>query len=174
MLIHILRKTILDPSKLETSDIIKKLRGSVHPRTFDAIVRKVDKELSKLKPSETSNLTWTKMAALFGYGAEQNTRDNVYIWETLSKVFGDDYDGKHIKIALGSILQWRLALREDNWVQWIDNTGAIDSFTDKEITVSNYWIDNDFDLTGVKDYRRTQVQATTLNLDKLAEKFKRV
>ena len=144
MLVRIMSQKTLDPAKLEGRDILKKLRNNLHARTYAAILRKVDAELDKLTPSRNSNLTWTKMAALFGYNADQNTKDNNYIWGHLVDVFGDDEDGKFVKMALGSLLQWRISLRKDIWVLWTEQTGATDQFTDKEITRSNYWIDNDF------------------------------
>ncbi len=144
MLVRIISQKKLDPAKLEERDILKKLKSNVHARTYQAILRKVDAELDKLKPSQNSNLTWTKMAALFGYNAGQSTKDNNYIWDNLVDVFGDEEDGKFVKMALGSLLQWRISLRKDIWVLWTEQTGAMDHFSDKEITRSNYWIDNSY------------------------------
>lgn len=132
----------IDPKDLEGSDYIKAAMKKLPSVTFDKIVRTVDKALDNLRPTRSSALVWTKAGALFGRKSAEPLKDVNHLWEKGNLIF----DGVPLLKFVGTILMWRISLRDDTWLLHRFKTGEIDPMTGKEIKINQYWIDNDYEL----------------------------
>jgi hypothetical protein len=96
--------------------------------------------LSSQKPSATSKLIWTRFAAFAGEGSTMPHADLQWAWDLGTKLWGED----HAQIGLGGALRWRISVRPETWLMYVDRTGEIDPVSQKEITISSYWIDDNY------------------------------
>lgn len=153
----------VDPDEAEEFKHIQALVRKLPKVTFDRIVKSVDEAIASVKPSETSKLVWTCMAALFGRQNMQPSKRIDHIWENVIKAVGAD---KECQIAIGSLLWWRVSLREEIYLVFRRELGSIDPLTGKEITRSEYWIKEDYVFEG-----STRRPAKTVDVSRLAKSW---
>lgn len=130
---------LLEPEVIENWDVIKKAKKAFKDE-FQEMIDITDKELDILKPSDRSNLKWTKAGAMFGYGSKVDAIDK--IWEGAIALWGDN--SKIPLLFVGSLLMWRISIRDEKWLTVATETGKFDPDTDKEITERSYWINESF------------------------------
>lgn len=128
----------IDPDVIEDWDVLKKAKR-IYKAEFDEMVEIVDKEINSLRPSTSSNLTWTKAGAMFGYGQKVAAIDK--IWDHAINLWGPT---KIPLLFVGSLLMWRIAVRDETWLTVATEKGEVDPDTGKEITERSYWINEDF------------------------------
>lgn len=125
---------------IDADDIFK---GFVEPvakrldkRTFVVMVRTVDTELRKLKPSKSSSLVWTKCAALCGYQSDLSSKYANHLWKHAADATTFDPDG--CNKFVGSLIMWRIALLPQKWL----STKTLDR--DGVHPYRTYWINDVF------------------------------
>ena len=133
--------TLVDPKIAEEYEHIQALRRKLHPATYDRVWKTVREAVDSVRPSSLSKLVWTKMAALFGELSGRPKRDVDHLWDAVVSAVGDD---KECLIAVGALLRAVIAERAEIWLVYRRETGDVDPFTGKKITVSEYWIDENY------------------------------
>jgi hypothetical protein len=146
------RDHYVDPERAYESDYVQALKRVLNKKTFDRMIKTIDEALDDLKPSATSKLIFTKMAALFGPGSVVPARYVNHLWDNVVSVVGD---GKECLLAIGSMLRWRVSVRKEKWLVYKQVTEDLDPDTGKKISVSHYWIDEDFIPNIVKQKPKT-------------------
>jgi len=128
------------------------LGGRMHPETYTKVCRTIDTELNNLKPSTKSRLVWTNFGSLIGHGSSAPHKDLQHLWDKCESLFGQD---KALKKFLGTLVMWRISIRDDIWLVYREKmriknpvtgeyTDAIDPETGKPIKRCEYWIDNNY------------------------------
>lgn len=147
---------LVTPGQCQGNPILIKLTKTAHPATFTKMVNTIDVALGNLKPSAMSRLIWTKCGALVGHHSSEPTKDINHLWNSMDKIFlgGRDYSalkqsekedlGELCLKAMGSLLRWRISMLQDKWLLYKQETDRVNRHG-KDIYVSEYWINNDFD-----------------------------
>ena len=131
----------LNPADMEGSDYVYALKRDLNPKTFERITKTIDEGLEALASAGVNKLVWTKTGALLGYSSMQPKKHVDHVWENVIKVMGD---GKACLKSAGSLVRWRISLREETWLLYRQETDSIDPDTGRIIYVSEYWIKEDF------------------------------
>lgn len=131
----------VEPNKAANYAALVKLKNSLHTATFDRVIKTVDEAITSCRPSESSALVWTRSAALFGESSKQPHKHISHLWENVEAVVGR---GKYTLKAVGGLLRWRISLQPDTWLVFRRDSDDLDLETGKLITISEYWINNDF------------------------------
>lgn len=129
-----------DPNEFLKWDIMKAAHRVFRPVTLDKMIRTTDLAVSTLQPSERSNLVWTKAGAIFGYHSKEPVASINHVWTMANDRWGTD--SKLPLLFVGSLLMWRISLRQEQWLTDASKTGNYDPDTGKEITERSYWINN--------------------------------
>jgi len=133
--------SFVDSNDMEKLPHIQALQRNLHQKRFARMIKTIDDAVVSIIKTggqlTTSDLTWTKAGALFGHNSLHPKRHVDHLWASIAQVTG--YTKEALK-ALGSLLRWRISLREENWLLFRRDTGNIDPDTGKEITISEYWI----------------------------------
>lgn len=138
----------VEPADAENYIALVKLRSSLHTNTFERLVKTVDEAIESCQPSQSSSLVWTRSAALFGHGSQQPHKWVKHLWDNVESVVGP---GKLTLKAVGGLLRWRISLRKDTWLVFRRDSDTIDPETDRLVTISEYWINNSFQLRKEKE-----------------------
>lgn len=159
----------------ENTELINALRRrySSNPQTFKMILRIIDDALNSLKPSISSELVWTKTGALFGKTSNRPLHDVDRLW---SRVEGAVGEGKNTLRTMGNLMRWRIAVREETWLVYRQETEEIDPDTGKKISISCYWIDESYEgQDGIRPRTKKEMKgkATPMDLERLLGKFKK-
>lgn len=129
----------IPPEKTESYEIVEALRRSLPKRTFNRVTATVRDAVLTQKPSQKSALVWVNTASLFGHGSMQPAKHIDHLWDKLTQIVGPELN----RLAVGSLLRWQISLiEEDTWLVYTVRTGEKDPSTGKEITRSEYWINN--------------------------------
>ena len=123
----------LKSEKLEESDLLKGIiRLTKANGHYQYLVDTFDDAIEQLVQSKIS-FTWTKLAALEGLQPA---------WVIIQGYFGTKISLDDI--SMGAILQWRVAVRAETtgekWFSKKDDLHRKDFFTQRNITVSEYFI----------------------------------
>jgi len=132
---------MVDPKTLEDSEYIKTATKKMAKVTFAKLIRTADTALDNLKPTQSTALVWTKAGALFGHKCTGPVNDINHLWEKSNEVF----DGVELLKFIGTLLMWRISLRDETWLLYRFNTGEVDPVTGKEIKINQYWIDENYE-----------------------------
>lgn len=125
----------INPTEIFTK-YVQPIATRLDGRTFDKMIRTVDTELAKLKPSQKSQLTWTRCAALCGYQSDAPTKSTNHLWTAAESATTFDPDGANKFV--GSLIMWRISLLPDTWISAKSkDDGAIHPYR-------SYWINNKF------------------------------
>lgn len=125
----------------EAYEVILAVKRRVPSVTWARIVKTVDEAIDSCEPSAVNKLVWTKMGALFGNAHMQPGARVDHLWEKVIGAVGDD---KNCLKAVGGLLRWRISVREETWLVYRRDTDECDPVTGKVITVSEYWVNDEF------------------------------
>lgn len=87
-----------------------------------------------------------------GYDSPLPHKDVLHVWESAEIAFQsllpnhrtDPHAEEHQLKFVGGLLRWRISLQPDIWLVYRRPSGNFNRFTGKEITVSEYWVNNDY------------------------------
>lgn len=127
----------MDPEDLKNCIWIQLLRQRLRPNSFKRLVKTTD-EAIETTISPDGKLTWTKTGVLFGYSSLQPKKHIDLAWDRVKQAVGD---GKECLLTMGSLVRWRIAVREEPWLLYCRETDSFDPDTGKKIHISEYWID---------------------------------
>lgn len=129
------------PEDSENYDVLQIVKTK-RPRHWPRMIKTVDEAVDWAEAQGANGrLVWTKMAALFGYSTLQPLARVTHLRDNIVAAVGDD---TACNLAIGGLLRWRISLRPDIWLVWRNESDERDPVTGKLITVSEYWIDNNF------------------------------
>lgn len=131
------RVHVITPKSVEKFDLIKAFKRRAPATTFARVIKTVDEALDALVEQGSAKFVWTKMGALLGHGSNRPKCNVDHLWEKVIEAVGD---GKECLMLVGSLLRWRISIRDENWVLVVQQTDEYDYEGDKWITVSTYWI----------------------------------
>lgn len=135
------KDVLVTPADCAGYDLLKCLERKLHPITHERCWKTVRDAVESVKPSKASKLTWTRMAALFGEKNLQPSRHVDHLWDSVISAVGDD---KECLQAIGALLRAVVAERPETWLVYRQETGDLDPITGKKITISSYWIDENY------------------------------
>lgn len=131
----------IEPNDVEESQYVEACKRNLDPRRFARAVKTVDEAVDFVVANGLGKLIWTKAGASFGHRSK-NPHDRInHLWDAVVDAVGD---GKECLITVGCLLRWRIALRPETWLLWVEETDDIDPDTGNKIKVSQYWVDNSF------------------------------
>lgn len=172
-------EVLVRPSDAESYEVLQAVKRKTLKVTFDKITRTVDQAVDSVKPTNKSKLIWTRSAALFGHGSMQPKANVDHVWDNVIAAVGDD---KQCLRAVGGLLRWRISLRDETWLVYRrkDVNGRLDPDTGKVISISEYWIDENYkQARQIKkamdlgtDYSAGPLRASMADLGKLRDRFK--
>lgn len=131
----------VNPKDAANYDVIQAVKRKVRVITWEKIIRTVDGGIDWSIDSGEGRLVWSKSASLFGNTSPLPKRDVDHLWEWVIDSVGSD---KECLQAVGGLLRWRTSLRDETWLVFRKDSGEIDPVTGKNITISEYWINEDF------------------------------
>lgn len=132
----------VNPSVEEEKDLIKILKTNCSQRpkvTFKKICRVFDEAIASVRPTKSSNLIWTKTGALFGHSTTRPLADVEYVWDCVKHSVGNS---KNCMFLMGNLMRWRISLLPEIWLVYKMKLDERDPETGRNISVSNYWIDD--------------------------------
>lgn len=128
---------LVDSSKLESDEIIQAFKRKLHAKTVARCIKTIDDQLNSLTPSEQSKLIWTRASALVGHSSMGPKKHIDHLWDSLISIVGDE---RLLLITMGTLLRWRVSLREENWLVYRRDSNLVDEVSGRTIKISEYWI----------------------------------
>lgn len=132
---------LVNPIDAENYDVIQAVKRKRQANTWSRMVQTVDEAIDWAEQTGAHRLIWTRSAALFGHGSLQPKARVDHLWDNVIAAVGGDVTCLK---AVGGLLRWRISLRTDTWLVYRKDTDEKDPTTGKLITVSEYWINNNF------------------------------
>lgn len=134
----------IDPNKEESRNpYLLALKRKLHPKTYDRIVKTCEDAIEEIVASSPDGkLIWTKTGALVGHNSVTAHKHVEHFWESIVKAVGPD---KACLKAAGSLVRLVIARRSEKWLCYRRESGHVDSDTGRDILISEYWINQDFD-----------------------------
>jgi hypothetical protein len=133
-------ESLVKPTSAYEYEPVQALEKKLPANTFDRIVKTVDEAIEHVRPTQKSKLVWTRMAALFGNNSLEPKKHIDHMWDKIIQITGEDL----ARLAIGGLLRWRISLRDETWLVYRRDSGDRDPLTNKLITISEYWIDNNY------------------------------
>ena len=127
---------LVDPKSFYNK-FIKTVANQIDPHEFNEMCRTFDIQLAGEKPSQKSQLVWTRLAKLVGYDSEDPSGSKEHIWEhAMVAVKGH---GEQCNLFVGALMMWRISLIDtETWlIQKTHDAGAIHPYR-------GYWVNNNF------------------------------
>lgn len=129
----------VDADDCEDYDVIQCLIRKLSAAEYARVLRIIRSGIRTVKPSKASALRWTRAAALYGHDSELPFVQE--LWDLVISAVGDD---KECLQAVGALLRMEIARLPDTWLVYRRDSDEYDPATGKLITISEYWVNNDF------------------------------
>jgi hypothetical protein len=127
----------VDPHRLENTKALKSLRRIVPDVTWDKIIRIVDGAIEDKVSDDITQLTWCCTGSMLGEDSSRPHGDINYIWNKISEKMGDE---RLSSITVGTLVQWRISLRDEEWYCNRVPTDTWDDISQCYIAYYQYWI----------------------------------
>jgi hypothetical protein len=138
---------LINPDDAANYDQIQAVATKL-PVDFVKAVKTVDAGVLWAKTKGGGQFVWTKAAAMFGHTSPfyaQYKSEVDHLWTTVISAVGD---GTNCVKCVGGLLRWRIALDPDDsgdiWLLWKKLTDDDDPITGRKISISEYFIKNDY------------------------------
>lgn len=135
-------KRLIPVSKTENFDLVQKFK-SCSGRKFVKVERIIE-EAVEYVVRMGGNVTWTRLAQMFGDNSPLPHADVRHVWEVLDEVFSGENDPdlykKFVNMTLGGLYCWKISCRGENWLRDISHKDRYDPITGNQITFATYWI----------------------------------
>lgn len=163
--------SLVKPQDAESYELLVKAKKELGTLRFGKDCRTIDAELERLITvgAATNKLVFTKTGFITGHQSVAPHKDVQHIWDSAEMVFPcrmtlnriDEAAAEAQLKMVGGLVRWRISLLDDTWLVYRRPSGKYNKFTGKEITISEYWINNNFIYTppakkrgfGVNDLR---------------------
>jgi hypothetical protein len=148
------RPTIVKPKDSGSYEVLTKALSVLGSIRFDKDCRIIDSALDELVASGVAlnKFVFTKAGFLVGHQAATPHRDVEHIWTSAEMVFPthlltgralDHANELQLKFV-GGLVRFRISLRDETWLVFRRESGMYNKYTGKEITISEYWINEAF------------------------------
>jgi hypothetical protein len=130
-----------DPKELEQLPYVQTFFKK-SSRVADKAIRTLDTAISEKKPSKASRLIWTRCADIAGNGSRIPSVDLNHLWDAIKRAAGSG--DRECGMCLGSIIKWRVSLRDEKWFCNKNDTPWTDPVTGKIVYWTGYWLNENF------------------------------
>jgi hypothetical protein len=151
------RPTLVKPKDAASYDLLCKARKNIGEIRFQKDCRIIDAALEKLvvEGQAKNKLIFTKAGFLVGHQSQAPHVEVQHVWDSAEFAFPsqmtlnrtDELAAECQLKFVGGLVRWRISMLDDTWLVYRRESGKFNKFTGKEITVSEYWIDNNFVFT---------------------------
>lgn len=131
---------LIDPAKVENSDVVQAVKREAHWKSFQRLLQTYSEGVD-WTVANGGNVIWTKTGALFGYGSKLPLNDVTHLWQTITQAVGND---RLCNITAGTLLKLTIAQRPETWLCTTRETGHLDPLTGDQIFALEYWINADY------------------------------
>ena len=125
------------PLKHENSKLLTTLKRKVKNVSWEKIIRIIDKAIADSVKNNTAKLTWCCTASMLGENSPQPHGDIEYVWSLVKEKMGDE---RLCIMTIGTLVQWRISLREEEWYCNSVETCGFDEIDKMPIYYYQYWI----------------------------------
>jgi hypothetical protein len=142
------------PQDAESYELLVKARTELGEIRFKKDCRIIDADLDRIikEGAAKNKLVFTKAGFIVGHSSLAPHKDVQHVWDSAEIAFPcqltlnriDELALEHQKKFIGGLVRWRISLLKDIWLVYRQPSGEFNRFTGKEITISQYWINNDF------------------------------
>lgn len=131
---------LINPTRT-TGGFVDALKRKLPSVTFNKLIKTVDEALEDAVTNKKS-LVWVSAGSLFGYKSKRPMCDVDHLWTKIISIVGV---GAECRKAVGGMLRWRVAERgETYWLLYVQDRETYDPITGELITISEYWINEEF------------------------------
>lgn len=163
--------SLVSPEDAQAYELLQAARRRIDSRRFQKDCDIIDAEIDRTVAlgQAKNKLVFTKAGFIVGHSSNAPHKDVQHVWDSADMIFPsamtlnrtDQLALENQKKFIGGLVRWRISLRPETWLVYRRLSGEVHPHTGKEITVSEYWINEKF--TPMKE-------ATALDL---VEKFKK-
>lgn len=142
------------PQDAESYELLVRARTDLGAIRFSKDCRIIDIELQKaIDIGQAKNkLVFTRAGFITGHSSTAPHKDVQHIWDSAEMVYPCQMTlNRTNQVAaetqlkfIGGLVRWRISLLDDIWLAYRRPSGKFNQHTGKEITISEYWINNDF------------------------------
>jgi len=139
---HTYNDRVIKPEGLEDLELLSALKRKLPKVSFDKVVRIIDQAIEHLVGTDGRlTFSWGCAGSLLGYSSQEPHCDIEYLWDKVIETVGPD---RFCKMAVGALLQWRVAKRaeelNEDWHAYKREYEEEDEETGKKITRYEYWV----------------------------------
>ena len=148
------REVLVNPNDSENYDVIQSAMRELNAKRFKKDCDIIDEAIQAAIDLATANnrLCFTKVGIMLGHSSLLSVKDANHVWnsaaiaypESTLKGADNSQVGELQRKFIGGLLRWRIALRGETWLVYRRESGKINKHTEKEIRVSEYWINEDY------------------------------
>jgi len=145
------KDVLVKPSDASNYDLLVKAREMIGTLRFNKDIQIFDSAIDKVvsQATDKNKLIFTKAGFIVGH---QSTvlvvKDQRHVWDSADLAFPCHLDGNRIDEHaaetqlkfVGGMMRWRISLRDETWLVYRRPSGTYNKLTGKEITVSEYWV----------------------------------
>lgn len=135
---------IITVEECDENEWVDTFETKTDPRTVNRTYKTFDEaiEAEVVESKKRIRLTWTKTGAVIGFNSPRPVRDVKHVWDAVQAVQGTV--GRPPVFTMGAIMKSRIVRRDETWLLYRRETGAVDPIDGTDIRVAEYWIDEDF------------------------------
>jgi len=145
---------------LKNNEYTNALKRKIHVKSFNRILKTIDDGLDELLKNN-NKLIWASNRSLLGHSSTLPKKHIDHLWYNVIDSVGEC---KNCLKTVGSLLRYRISVRKETWLLYKRKSDEIDKETNKPISVSEYWINNNFFKTRGND-------GSGYNINDLVKKF---
>lgn len=149
------KEVLVKPCDAENYDVLQKAVRELDSRRFMKDVRIIDTAIQAAIDEATAKnrLVFTKAGILVGHHSLTPHAEVNHIWESAEIAYpsllpngrNDALAGEYQLKFVGGLVRWRISVLADIWLVYRRESGKYNQFTGKEIRVSEYWVNNDYE-----------------------------
>ena len=149
------KDSLVKPKNAENYDVLQEAKRAAGTIRFNKDCRIIDEALDELilDAALGDKLVFTKAGFLVGHKSCVPHVDVNHVWFTAEMAYPTNLlkSGRALDQAnelqlkfVGGLVRWRISLQDDIWLVYREPSGTYNKYTGNEITISKYWIDNDY------------------------------
>ena len=166
---------LVEPQDAASYELLTYAKKEIGNLRFDKDCRIIDAELKRIvsEGKAKNKLVFTKAGFITGHSSKAPHVDVQHVWDSAEMAFPtkmtlnryNENAGENQLKFIGGLVRWRISLLDDTWLVYRQPSGTFNKFTGKEITISEYWINDDY------IYEGPVKKKSGLDLSGLSEKW---
>lgn len=149
------KHAIVNPKDAEAYEKIQRMKHILSKKSFDRCVDIIDEAIEKSVniANKNNRMIFTKAGILVGRNPVADDADANYIWNCAEETYNSDGKTQRDRLLagemqlklVGGLTRWRISKRDElYWLTFKTDHGTFNALTGKPITVSNYFVNEDF------------------------------